>query len=427
MKSPEVANAWAGDPQGSAPLADTTVGQTRLLDFFLGIFVLFPYTPFGDSAFITVGQIALSILLFAGFIRPPTRPLGPLKWLPFLLATVLVYLAVLSIATPDESLFGWTKRAQRLLLVGLFFMFIVSGRLDTPSIVRGSLVGLLANAGLFFVGLGPHQYGEFLSGYLLDKNQAGFIYAAIGVLAVGQSTKIPWQILGATVFGGLVWSTGSRTGIAAYVLGLVWFWGRPYFKRTARWSLLLAVVAIMQFVESRFALSGDFSDRLGSDWLRERIDAASQLKVDGSPWYGRGLGEAFIWLGDRWFLFHNSLLGARAEGGYPYLIVILAMTLILGVGVFHKNPPASRLFGASEAANIVVLICATRLGEVFNTTTALLVLGLSVIGFLEGEASTDADPPAALERVVRRSSPSSLADEDLPGLGNLVTADSGGS
>ena len=50
-------------------------------------------------------------------------------------------------------------------------------------------VGLLGNAVLFFAGVAPARTGRCITGFLLDKNQAGLAYAVVGVLLLGLTTN----------------------------------------------------------------------------------------------------------------------------------------------------------------------------------------------------------------------------------------------
>ncbi len=54
---------------------------------------------------------------------------------------------------------------------------------------------------------------------------------------------------------------------------------------------------------------------------------------------------------------------------------------------------------SAEAANLAVLVCALRLGEVFGATTAMIALAAGLIGYLQAEsARTPAVGPATVSR-----------------------------
>ena len=343
-----------------------------------------------------VGVLALAALTALGLTRRPTRSLAHLRWLPWAAAGLVAYLVLVSVSGPDQSLFGWQQRAVRLVLVLTVLVMMVSGRLHFPSMVRGMALALVANAVLFYAGVAPAPYGRYLSGYLNDKNQAGLAYAVVGILLLGV-TRSRWRQAAVVVMtAGLVWGTGSRTSLAALACALVWFALRPYLAPVQR-LLLGGVFAIaLPFVQENYGQSGEFADRVGTDWFRARIDAASAAKLDQAPWYGQGLGDAWIRLSDgATYFFHNSYWSLLIEGGWIYLLAVLVLTVWFGIRPLRAGAPPSLFARSAEAANVAVLICALRLGEVFGATTASVALAAGLIGYLQAEsvgADTGADP-----------------------------------
>ena len=225
--------APVGDP--TAPPAvpvDAEIGAepTRFAEFFLGAVALFAVSVPGAPGGFLVGQVALLALIGLSVFRTPTRSMDALRWLPYAAAAMLGYLVLVSVAGPDVSLFGWQKRALRLALVFTALLVMVSGRVHFPSLVRGMAAGLVGNAVLFFAGVAPAPYGRFLSGYLLDKNQAGLAYTVVGILLVAVTTDRRRQVAVVIATSGLVWTTGSRTSLAALACALVWFVLRPYLN-----------------------------------------------------------------------------------------------------------------------------------------------------------------------------------------------------
>ncbi len=389
------ATAEAGE--GATSPEDEPGGEpTRLLEFLLGAVMLFAWAPPGAPSFLSVGLAAVAALVALATVRRPVDPLGgpggSLGWLvPFLLG-LLAYLTVVSITTPDDSLGGWPKRALRLVLVLAYLVAVVGGRLHYPSLVRGAAAGLLGNAVLFFAGVAPAPYGQYLSGYLLDKNQAGLSYTVVGLLLLGLVDGRRRQLAVVALTGALVWATGSRTSIAALVCGLAWFTLRPYLGTAGRLALVAAFFGAVQFVESRFSRVGVFVDRDGSDAFRQRIDDASMVKLDSAPFQGLGLGESWVDLEGRAYLFHNSYWAALVEGGWVLLAAYLFLTALV-IGVRSRGAPGSPWLGA-QAANIAVLVCALRLGEVFGATTAVTALAGGLLGLVAYRRATGEPTPA---------------------------------
>ena len=113
----------------------------------------------------------------------------------------------------------------------------------------------------------------------------------------------------------LVWTTGSRTSPAELACALVWFVLRPRLNVPGRLGLAAGFALGLPFLEERYAQVGQFADRVGTDALRARIDAASLAKLDHAPWHGQGLGEAWVMLADgKDLLLPQLLLGDARRG-----------------------------------------------------------------------------------------------------------------
>lgn len=379
-------------PRDAAPVrrpvsADLQREPSRAVDFALGMVVLVASQVPGLPGSISFGLVALAGLVAIGLTRRPTRALTGLGWMPGVAAVLLAYLVLVSISGPDLSLFGWPKRAMRLVLVLVALHFLVTGRIHYPSVVRGAAVGLLGNAVLFFAGVAPAPYGTLLSGYLLDKNQAGLSYAIVGILLLGLTESTRHRVVIALGATALVWTTGSRTSLAALACAFAWFVLRPRVGVAARAALATVIVVTLPFVQERYGQVGRFADRVGTDIFRARIDEASRFKLDGAPVTGQGLGEAWIRFADgATYFFHNSYWSVLVEGGWVYLAVVVVTTVWLAIRPLRQGPPPSPIALSAEAANIAVLICALRLGEVFGATTAIIALAAGFIGYLQAES-----------------------------------------
>jgi O-antigen ligase len=377
------------DEVPAAPaVPDLGAEPTRFAEFALGAVALFAVpVPRAPGGFL-VGQVALAALIALSITRRPSRSLAGLKWLPWAAVAMIGYLVLISTLGPDLSLFGWPKRALRLALVLTALLVVVTGRIHYPSIVRGMAVGLLGNAVLFYAGVAPAPYGRLLSGYLLDKNQAGLAYTVVGILLLGLTADRRRQVAVVVATSALVWVTGSRTSLAALACALVWFALRPRLNVVGRLLLAATFAVALPFVQERYGQAGEFADRVGTDWFRARIDAASAAKLDQAPWHGQGLGEAWVNLPDgATYFFHNSYWAVLIEGGWVYLLATLVLTVWFCMRPLRAGPPPSLLARSGEAANLAVLICALRLGEVFGATTASIAIAAGLIGYLQAEST----------------------------------------
>ena len=370
----------------SAPEADDkTIPHAQqplqFTDVFFGVLILAVFPVPGAPASLNVGQVATFLLILAASNRRPARSI---PWLPIVLLALVTYLCLLSAFTIDTSAFGWEKRAIRLVGVLILLIFIVSGRIHARSLLVGIALGLIGNAVLFYARIAPANYGPVaLTGYYLDKNQAGLMYAAMGILILALTRTIGQRVAVILAFGALTYLTGSRTAMAGFAGGVLWFALRPYLSVFGRIVIGVFVYLSVEFIERNFAQVGEFSTRAGSDWFRGQIDAQSQIKLESTPWSGTGLGDAWVWVSGERFLFHNSYWSLLVEGGWIYLVTVLVLYLGFGLGIFRQGRAASLFDRAAEASLIPVLICATRLGEVFGATAATIALAFSLIAYLD--------------------------------------------
>ena len=376
------------DEAPAAPVVpDLGAEPTRFADFVLGAVALFAVPiPRAPGGFL-VGQVALAGLIALSITRRPSRSLAGLKWLPWAAVAMLGYLVLISISGPDLSLFGWPKRALRLALVLTALLVVVTGRIHYPSLVRGMAVGLLGNAVLFFAGVAPAPYGRLLSGFLLDKNQAGLAYAVVGILLLGLTTDRRRQvaIVVATSAPGLGHRVAHVPGRARLRPGLV----RPAPTAERR----LAPAARGRVRRGPAVRAGEVRPgrRVRRPGRHRLVPCADRRGILGQARpgavAGQGLGEAWVNLPDgSTYFFHNSYWALLIEGGWVYLLATLVLTVWFCMRPLRSGPPPSLVARSGEAANLAVLICALRLGEVFGATTASIAIAAGLIGYLQAES-----------------------------------------
>lgn len=365
------------EAQKAHPLLDTS--SSRILDVLLGALLVVDGISVGAGAFrLPIAEAAgVALVLLAGF-RRPRRSLANFGVLAVLAFGLLTFLAVSSTVNgiDDED---WVRRIFRIAVLVCLAGSFASGRLDLRGALHGMITALVINIPLFYAGLAPDTYGGVLTGILGDKNVAGLYYAVIPVLLIATTTSRRHQVLlFAFAFGGTA-LTGSRTSLAGLACALIWMIVSPRLGLTVRWILAIGLgLGVYWLSESLPRLGGYFDDRLGSDLLRERIQTASWEKAAEAPWYGLGLGEAHVHLDEATWFFHNSFWGLLAEGGWPFLVIVLSAYVVLGMRPFrHAVRTPSRV--AVEASTLIFLVCASQLGEVFITVTGALVLGAGLL------------------------------------------------
>ncbi|WOP20105.1 hypothetical protein [Raineyella sp. LH-20] len=364
-------------------LADSPDGESetgglfhdvRLLEFLLAI-VLFAQTAVpGLPVSFPATYLAMGVLLVVAAMRHPRWPLTPLNGYVWAFAVLLGYYALVSATGVQSSGAGdWVRRLIRMVILLFFVGALASGRLHFPSIIKGFAAGLVANVVLFYAGVAPHPYQDFLTGFAGDKNTAGLVYAMGGLLLLTTLKSRRERIVVFLVFASLVFLTGSRTTMAGMTAAALWIIFAARLPALFRLGIGGLLVWGLQFGESRFARIGIFADRSGTDWFREQIATAVTEKVAITPPQGLGLGEAYVNIPQGMFFFHNSYDTLFVEGGYVALILVVGITLLAALRPF-RAPTVSWTELVVEGATITLLVCAWQLGEVFLTVSwALLV------------------------------------------------------
>lgn len=350
------------------------LGETRIIDaVIMAAFII--RLPVPGLGFL-INDLAGLILIGIATFRRPSRSLAGAYWYPAICAVILAYIGLnaLTAGIAQEDI----NRGARIVMMMIMGAFIATGRIDIASALKGFAIALLVNVPLFYVGIAPDSYGGLLTGYLGDKNVAGLTYAVVTVLLLLIAKRLWVRVAIILVGGACVVLTDSRTSMAALAAALIWLVVARYLGPF--WRICLAALLYAGFIYAGTNLStaGTYATtREGSDALRERIDAASLEKTLNAPWNGYGLGEAVTQIaGDNW-LYHNAYWGLITEGGYFLLIAFLALVALAGFQFLVKGPTSldARII---EAASIVLLLCAFRLGEVFITQSAFIIIGIGV-------------------------------------------------
>lgn len=340
-------------------------------------------------------DLAALVLIGIAAFRRPQRSLLSTSWYVYLMTILLVYLAVVAVVNDIDPV----RRLTRFAILAVLAGFIASKRIDLRSVMAGVGVGLVVNTVLFYAGLAPDDYAGLLTGFLQDKNRAGLYFAVIPLLMLVVVRPL-WARIIILIMGGVgLYLTDSRTSMAAFAVAVIWLFATPRLGGWARVALAAALYWAFSWAEGNLAEVGKYAARSGSDMLRARIDAAAEVKVSEAPWYGLGVGEGEVSVQGAQWLFHNSYLVLIAEGGWVMLLCVVALFLAVGFGAGARARAArTSQVVAIEAATIAILLCATRLGEVFFTLPAFLLIGAGLL--IMGE---QADADAAADRDTARA------------------------
>lgn len=346
----------------------------KLLDAILfGLFVYDGFSAPGLPIAIPVSELSVLGLVAISLFRRSRQRQSTTLWVLALLTLILVFLVFSSIANDVD----WFRRATRFVFLVALLWVISTGRVNLRAGLAGMALALTANLALFYVGLAPDNYGGVLTGFLGDKNVAGLYYTVFPLLiaASASSRRIRAFIL---LCGAIaIFLTGSRTSLGAYAAAVAWLVFSAKLPRAGRIMVGGLLIVGLQYVEANLARIWIFSDREGSDSLRERIGQAAEEKTDSAPWYGLGLGEARVEVDGRLWFFHDSYLGLMAEGGAAFLVVVVAAYVLTGLRPFSRQVRTREIL-CVEAATIAFLVCAWKLGEVFLSIPGFVLLGYAM-------------------------------------------------
>ncbi|RYB94631.1 hypothetical protein EUA93_09925 [Nocardioides oleivorans] len=370
-------------PDKTVVRADEVDRDIRITDFVL--MALLPIRTIEVSG-LPINEFAMAGLVTLSLMRP-ARGRARVPELVFLLMAALLVLLVFSGVANNVD---WTRRVGHVgILCGLIWS-LGTGRVSLRSAGLGLATGLVAVIGLGYVGIGGATYEGRLTGYLGDPNAGAYFIVTLGILAIFFCDD-RWKVrlvVAVPVVAGLVLSY-SRTGLLAGAFAVVWVLAGRRLGAIGGAAMAFGLVWIVDNIPKSLTTFGPFSDRSGSDALRNRIIAQERIQISDMPWYGHGPGTARVNIRDLEFFFHNSYLAARQEGGWGALLIVLSL-MVAGFLLLSKQSRRGDLQAAGvQAAVISVGVMATTLGEV------LLDLPMAIaVGFALGQRlHADESPP----------------------------------
>lgn len=387
----------AGEPPDLLATQAGWPGDSRLLETIAGAFLVFSAALPGMPIGFPLRYVAVGVLILVAVQRRPRWPLTPLQPYIWLLVFLLGWFAVVSAnGMQSAGASDWVRRMVRIVLVLGLVAVAASGRIHLPSIIRGYAAGLVVNAVAFYLHLTPRPYGDLLTGYVGDKNGAALQYVVGGLLLMTVLTN-KWQRVAAfLLFSWLVFLTGSRTTMAGMAAAAAWYFLLSRRHVVIRVAGGVGMIWLLQYAEENLARIGIFADRGGTDWFRQQIAEAVQLKLAVTPPQGLGLGEAYVALGQGDFYFHNSFHTMLVEGGYVALFSVLIVTLGTTLRPL-RQAPVSRRQRWVEAIAIAVLVCSWQLGEVFLTISWALMVAVGAQAELVRRSPADHGPEPRAE------------------------------
>ncbi len=370
--------------------------ETKPVDFVAFFAMGFPVLVLPGIG-LPVNEVApLTVCLLAANRVSTSRERIPF-WFSGGLVAVLTMLAITSYLhdlTPS-------RRLLHVLLYLVLATLLASGRIHIPSAARGLAVGLCTSIVLSIAGFGPDAYAGRLTGYLGDPNAGGYVVAVLGLVALGLGPRgrLRWLL----IFLGLaaVVLTYSRTTLLAVAFAVVWL---LIGRRVNVWAgalLVGSMVYVVGHIPPQLTLFGPFSDRGGSDLLRQRIIAQEHVDISHSPIIGNGAGTATVNLQGDVFFYHSSYLALQAEGGVVCLVLLVGVIVLTFLSIARM--PRDMRNGWLEASLIALMVCAVNVGEILLELPSAIAIGMAMWHRLNAthpaDAHDDAAAPAAPDRL----------------------------
>jgi O-antigen ligase len=359
-------------PDRTIAHADQADREVRATDFLL--MAVLPLRTVEVSG-IPVNELAMAALVGLCVVRP-ARGGARLHGLVVLVLGALLALLIYSGVSNDVE---WTRRLGHVaVLAGLVWAF-GTGRVSLRSAALGLAAGLVGVIGLALAGIGGDTYPGRLTGYLGDPNAGAFFIAVLGVLAVLFSDD-RWKVrlaLAVPLLAGLV-LTFSRTGLVAGAFAIFWVLAGRRLGAAGGAAVSAVLVWLVDNIPDDLVLYGPFSDRSGSDALRERIIAQERVELAAAPWYGNGPGTARVDVRGLEFFFHNSYLAVRQEGGWIALLLVLGLVAFAFLRLSRHSRAGDLAAAGAQAALIGTAVMAITLGEVLLDTPMAIAVGFAL-------------------------------------------------
>lgn len=372
-------------PDRTLAKAEQADREIRMSDFAL--MALLPLRTIEVSGY-PINEFAMAGLVGLCLFRPAR---GGAR-LPALVVIVLGALLTLLVYSGIANDVEWTRRVGHVAILAGLIWAGGTGRLSLRSVGAGLATGLIAMIALAIVGVGGDTYAGRLTGFLGDPNAGAYFIAVLGTLAVffcDERTKVRVAVAVPMVVGLAL--CFSRTGLLAGVFVAVWVLLGRRLGTFGGAAMAAGLVWLVDNIPQSLTTFGPFSDRSGSDNLRQRIIAQEQVELAGAPWYGNGPGTATVNIRDLEFFFHNSYLAVRQEGGWGALLLVLALLVFAFVRLSDRSRAGDLVAAGAQGAIIGIGVMAITLGEVLLDTPMGVAVALALGHALQSPAEVPAD------------------------------------
>ena len=372
-------------PDRTVERADTADREIRATDFLL--MAVLPLRTVEVAGY-PVNELAMAALVGLTLLRPARGGARVPATVVVLLGALLALLLHSGLANDVD----WARRMGHVAILAGLVRAFATGRISLRSAGAGLAAGTTAVIGLAVAGIGGDTYPGRLTGYLGDPNAGAYFIVVLGVLGIffcDDRLKVR-LVVAAPLVAGLV-LTYSRTGLVAGMFVLVWLLAARRLGAAGGAALTAALVWLVDNIPEDLVLYGPFSDRSGSDALRERIIAQERVELADAPWYGNGPGTATVEIRDLDFFFHNSYLATRQEGGWAALVLVLALMAYAFLRLSKQSRAGDVTAAGAQAAIVGTAVMAVTIGEVLLDTPMAIAVGFALGQALRSPPEVTAD------------------------------------
>lgn len=359
-------------PDRSVARADEADREIRITDFAL--MATLPFRSLEVAGF-PLNELTMAALVGLCVLRPAR---GGAR-VPAIVVVLLGALLALLVYSGTANQVDWTRRVGHVAILAGLVWAGATGRLSPRSVGAGLAAGLLAVIGLALAGIGGAAYEGRLTGFLADPNAGAYFIAVLGTLAIVFCDD-RWKVRAAVavpIVAGLVLSY-SRTGLLAGAFVVVWVLLGRRLGAVGGAVMAVGLVWIVDNIPTSLTTFGPFSDRSGSDALRDRIIAQERVEIAAAPWYGNGPGTGVVNIRDSIFFFHNSYLSTRQEGGWIALLLVLGLLVYAFLRLSRQSRAGDLAAAGAQGAIIAVGVMAITLGEVLLDTPMAVAVALAL-------------------------------------------------
>lgn len=343
-----------------------------------------------------MGETLMLLAVLSAFLTLKTG-LHPLpRWARLSLGA---FVATLVVSTMVNGLFEYDnfKRLLHIAVYALVIIGLVRGLLPRKVAMRGLIVGMVISMLSGFILFPKSSYVGRFTGFFGDPNVAGLLLVVLGACALSGIERRRYQVGFVLLLLPALVLTYSRTALLAAVMVILWVWvGRKLKPIPAVAVIAMGAVAI-GLLPTSLQQFGPFSDRTGSDQLRDRVSSQEIAVVRQKPILGHGAGTATVMVnyGTTRFYFHNSYLAMAQEGGVVALVLV--MMLLIGTFLALMSLNTTDRQPLLEGAIIGVWVVAINLGEVLLELSAAVAIGfaLSYVVRTRFRAADEVESPRA--------------------------------